>query len=58
LENITSGPVGKPLGGAKPGIRVAIVRANQIEHRDYELSESPGPAGRLRRPKKLWLDEM
>lgn len=41
LENITSGPVGKPLGGAKSGIRVAIVRADQIEHRYYELSELP-----------------
>jgi 3',5'-cyclic AMP phosphodiesterase CpdA len=41
LENITSGPVGKPLGGAKSGIRVAIVRDDQIEHRYYELGELP-----------------
>ena len=41
LENITSGPVGKPLGGAKSGIRVAIVREDQIEHRYFELSELP-----------------
>lgn len=41
IENITSGPVGKPLGGAKSGIRVAIVRNDRIEHRYYELSELP-----------------
>lgn len=41
IENITSGPVGKPLGGAKSGIRVAIVRADKIEHRYYELGELP-----------------
>ena len=33
LENITSGPVGKPLGGAKSGLRVAIVRDDRIDHR-------------------------
>ncbi len=41
LEAITSGPVGKPLGGAKSGIRVAIVRDDRIEHRYYELGELP-----------------
>lgn len=41
MENITSGPVGKPLGGAKSGIRVAIVRDDKIEHRYYELGELP-----------------
>jgi hypothetical protein len=41
FENITSGPVGKPLGGAKSGIRVAIVRPDQIEHRYFELGELP-----------------
>jgi 3',5'-cyclic AMP phosphodiesterase CpdA len=41
IENITSGPVGKPLGGAKSGIRVAVVRADAIEHRYYELGELP-----------------
>ncbi len=40
LEAVTSGPVGKPLGG-KSGIRVAIVRDDRIEHRYYELSELP-----------------
>lgn len=41
LENITSGPVGKPLGGAKSGLRVAIVRDDRIEHRYYDLGELP-----------------
>ncbi|MBL9203379.1 MAG: metallophosphoesterase [Opitutaceae bacterium] len=41
LENITSGPVGKPLGGAKSGLRVAIVRDAAIEHRYYDLGDLP-----------------
>lgn len=41
LHNITSGPVGKPLGGAKSGLRVAIVRNDVIEHRYYDLGELP-----------------
>ncbi len=41
IENVTSGPVGKPLGGAKSGIRVAIVRDDRIEHRYYELGDLP-----------------
>ena len=41
LENITSGPVGKPLGGAKSGLRVAIVRDDRIEHRYHELGDLP-----------------
>jgi serine/threonine-protein phosphatase CPPED1 len=38
---ITSGPVGKPLDNAKSGLRVAIVRDGQIDHRYYELGELP-----------------
>lgn len=41
LEAVTSGPVGKPLGNGRSGIRVAIVRDDRIEHRYYELSELP-----------------
>lgn len=41
LENITTGAVGKPLGGSKSGFRVAIVRDDRIEHRFYELGELP-----------------
>ncbi|MDP3070263.1 MAG: metallophosphoesterase [Opitutaceae bacterium] len=41
LEAVTSGPVGKPLGGAKSGLRVAIVRDDRIEHRYYDLGDLP-----------------
>ncbi len=41
LTNITTGPVGKPLGGAQSGLRVAIVRDTGIEHRYYSLGELP-----------------
>jgi 3',5'-cyclic AMP phosphodiesterase CpdA len=41
LENVTSGPVGKPLGGARSGLRVAIVREDRIEHRYYDLGDLP-----------------
>jgi 3',5'-cyclic AMP phosphodiesterase CpdA len=41
IENVTTGPVGKPLGTAKSGLRVAIVRDDRIEHRYYELGELP-----------------
>jgi 3',5'-cyclic AMP phosphodiesterase CpdA len=41
IENVTSGPVGKPLGGAKSGLRVAIVRDDRIEHRYFELGDLP-----------------
>lgn len=41
LVNIITGPVGKPLGGAKSGLRVAIVRDEVIEHRYYELGDLP-----------------
>ena len=38
---ITTGSVGKPLGGAKSGFRIAIVRDDRIDHRFYELGELP-----------------
>ncbi|MEO6245954.1 MAG: metallophosphoesterase [Opitutaceae bacterium] len=41
LVNITTGPVGKPLGGAKSGFRVGIVRDDRIEDRYYELGDLP-----------------
>jgi len=41
IVNITTGPVGKPLGGAKSGFRVAIVRDGAIEHRYYDLGDLP-----------------
>ena len=41
LEAVTTGPVGKPLGEGKSGLRVVIVRENQIEHRFYDFGELP-----------------
>jgi 3',5'-cyclic AMP phosphodiesterase CpdA len=41
IEAITTGPVGKPNGGTKSGVRVVIVRERTIEHRFYELGEMP-----------------
>ena len=41
IEAITTGPVGKPLGEAKSGLRVVIVTDNGISHRYYELGELP-----------------
>ena len=41
MQAITSGPVGKPLGDGRSGIRVAIVRDDRIDHHYYELSELP-----------------
>lgn len=41
VEMITTGPVGKPLGEAKSGMRVVIVRDSGITHRYYEFGEIP-----------------
>jgi 3',5'-cyclic AMP phosphodiesterase CpdA len=41
IEMITTGPVGKPLGGAKSGIRVVTVNDAGLTHRYYELGEIP-----------------
>lgn len=41
LEAVTTGPAGKPLGGEKSGLRVAIVRDDRIEHRYYDFGELP-----------------
>ena len=41
IEMITTGPVGKPLGDAKSGIRVVTVKDDGITHRYYELGEIP-----------------
>jgi serine/threonine-protein phosphatase CPPED1 len=41
LNSITTGPVGRPLGSAKSGFRVVIVRDDKIEHRYYEFGELP-----------------
>jgi len=41
LEAVTTGPVGKPLGGGKSGLRIVIVRGDQVEHRFYDFGELP-----------------
>ncbi len=41
FDAITTGPVGKPLGTAKSGIRVFTVTDAAIAHRYYELGEMP-----------------
>jgi predicted phosphodiesterase len=41
IEMITTGPVGKPLGEARSGIRVVIVKDSGISHRYYEFGEIP-----------------
>ncbi len=40
IEMVTSGPVGKPLGGAKSGLRVVTV-GGTIESRYYEFGDLP-----------------
>ena len=41
LEAVTTGPVGKPLGEGKSGLRVVMVRGDQVEHRFYDFGELP-----------------
>lgn len=41
LEAVTTGPVGKLLGEDKSGLRIVIVRDDQLEHRYYHLGELP-----------------
>jgi 3',5'-cyclic AMP phosphodiesterase CpdA len=41
LEAVTTGPVGKPLGDGKSGLRVVIVRDDRIEHRYYDFGDLP-----------------
>jgi 3',5'-cyclic AMP phosphodiesterase CpdA len=41
LEMVTTGPVGKPLGGAKSGMRVVTVSAAGVTHKYYDFGELP-----------------
>ncbi|MEO8371246.1 MAG: metallophosphoesterase [Candidatus Solibacter sp.] len=41
LEMITSGPVGKPLGGAKSGIRIVTVKDGAVTHKYHDLADLP-----------------
>ena len=41
LEAVTTGPVGKPMGGDLSGLRVVVVRDDGLEHRYYTFGEVP-----------------
>jgi 3',5'-cyclic AMP phosphodiesterase CpdA len=41
LEAITTGPVGKPLAEGQSGLRIVIVREDDISHRYYHFGELP-----------------
>lgn len=41
LEMVTTGPVGKPLGEGKSGLRIVTVTDAGIQHRFYEFGEIP-----------------
>lgn len=41
LTLITSGPVGKPLGGAKSGLRMITVSGTAITHKYFDFGELP-----------------
>ena len=41
IEMVTTGPVGRPMGGDKSGLRVFTVTDTSITHRYYELGELP-----------------
>ncbi|HRQ87853.1 MAG TPA: metallophosphoesterase [Bacteroidia bacterium] len=41
FENVTTGAVGKPLGGSSSGIRVVVVRDEGLEHHFFELGRLP-----------------
>jgi 3',5'-cyclic AMP phosphodiesterase CpdA len=41
LEMVTTGPVGKPLGEGRSGMRIVTVKGPTIAHRFYELCELP-----------------
>jgi len=49
FEAVATGPIGKPLGEGKSGLRIVIVRDADLEHRFYHFGELPnridlGPA--------------
>ena len=41
LQMITTGPVGKPLGGARSGIRIVKVSDSGIEQKYYDFGDLP-----------------
>ena len=45
LEMVTTGAVGRPLGGSQSGIQIVIVRDHGLEHHFYDLGEIPNRIG-------------
>ena len=41
IKMVTTGPVGKPLGGAQSGLRIVKFGGSSLEHRYYTLEELP-----------------
>jgi serine/threonine-protein phosphatase CPPED1 len=41
LDLITSGPVGKPLGGGKSGLRMITVDGSKLAHKYYDFGDLP-----------------
>ena len=41
IKMVTTGPVGKPLGGALSGVRIVKFSGSSLEHRYYSLEELP-----------------
>jgi predicted phosphodiesterase len=41
IKMVTTGPVGKPLGGAQSGVRIVKFGGGALEHRYYTLEELP-----------------
>lgn len=41
LEIVTTGALGRPLGGSQSGIQIVLVRDNGLEHHSYDLGEIP-----------------
>ncbi|HXN21730.1 MAG TPA: metallophosphoesterase [Candidatus Dormibacteraeota bacterium] len=41
LEMVTTGPVGKPLGDARSGFSVVVVRKTKVEYRYYDFGSLP-----------------
>jgi 3',5'-cyclic AMP phosphodiesterase CpdA len=41
LEVVTTGPVGKPLGGDKSGLRIVIVRDTGLDHQYFDFGTLP-----------------
>jgi hypothetical protein len=41
IEMVTTGPVGKPLGGARSGLRLVWVKPERLQHEYFEFGALP-----------------